>query len=60
MQNPKLYTVIYKNAKGESVFFETNDVHSAEKKECITGGQTFIDTRYEAKKRLYNYINRIR
>lgn len=59
MQKPYLYTVIYKNARGKNVFFETNDENTALRKEVIKDGTTYIDTRYEAKVRLFNYLNRI-
>lgn len=58
MQKPKLYTVIYKNSNGESMFFETNDEHTAEMKAIKTNGQSWIDTRYKARLRLYNYLQR--
>jgi hypothetical protein len=60
MQKPKLYIVHYRDHKGNSKTFETNDENTALKKEIITSGQTYIDTRYKAKLRLYNFINRIK
>lgn len=59
MEKPKLFTAIYKNAKGKNVFFETNNEDAALRKEVIKNGTTYIDTRYEAKVRLFNYLNRI-
>ena len=60
MEKPKLYTVFYRDKKENLKVFETNDENTALKKEIRTNGQTYIDTRYLAKVRLYNYINRIK
>ena len=58
MNNPKLYTVIYKNSKGKNIFFETNNEDTALRKEVVKNGVTYIDTRYKAKLRLFNYLSR--
>ena len=60
MEKPHLYTVIYKNSKGKNVFFETNNEDTAFRKEVIKSGTTYIDTRYKAKLRLFNHLNRIK
>jgi len=60
MQKPHLYTVIYKNAKGKNIFFETNNEDIAERKAILKDGTTYIDTRYKAKLRLFNHLNRIK
>ena len=61
MEIPKLYVVFYINKKDESKHFKTNCENVALKKQVRTNGQTYIDTRYLAKLRLYNYyLNQIR
>ena len=56
MNLPKLYTVIWRDKNGKAKHFETNNEETAEKKTIINNGQTYIDTRYKAKLRLYWYI----
>lgn len=56
MELPKEFTVIYKDAKGNSKQRETNDENTAFKWECKYNGTTYIDTRYKAKLRLYWYL----
>ena len=58
MEKPHLYTVIYKNSKGKNIFFETDNEDTALRKEIIKNGVTYIDTRYKAKLRLFNYLSR--
>ena len=58
MEKPHLYTVIYKNSKGKNIFFETDNEDTALRKEVIKNGVTYIDTRYKAKLRLFNYLSR--
>jgi len=60
MEKPKLYTIIWRDKKQNSKFFYTNDEETAERKAAINDGEIYIDTRYKAKVRLYNHINRIR
>lgn len=56
MELPKLYTVIYKDSKGNSKYFYTNDNNTAEKKAALNDGEVYIDTRYKARLRLYWYL----
>ena len=56
MQEPKEFTVIYKNSKGENVFRETNDENTAFNWEVKYNGTTYKDNRYKAKLRLYYYL----
>lgn len=58
MQKPYLFIVHYRDQKGNSKQFETNNEDTALKKEVQTDGQCYIDTRYKAKLRLYNYLQK--
>ena len=58
MQKPKLFTVIYKDSKGSNKYFETDNEETAQRKAILSNGQTWIDVRYKAKKRLYYYLLR--
>ena len=55
MNKPKEFIVFY-NGK----HFETNNEQLAHKKAIAYGGTVYIDTRYNAKVRLFNYLNRIK
>ena len=56
MDKPRLYFVIWRNAKGELKQFNTNEEHAALWMETRRRGTVYIDTRYEARLRLYNYL----
>ena len=60
MEKPYLLHVVYKNAKGETVERLTNNSDTAQKWEIKFDAEIYVDTRYKARLRLYNYINRIR
>lgn len=52
---PKLFTVLWKDKKGNFKYFYTNDENTALNKKVRTEGQTYIDTRYAARLRLYHW-----
>jgi hypothetical protein len=56
MKEPKIFTCIWTNTKGEFKYFYTNDEHTALNKKIKHAGEVYIDTRYAAKMRLYKYI----
>lgn len=60
MEKPYLLHVVYKNAKGKTVERLTNDSDTAQKWEIKYNAEIYYDTRYKARLRLYNYINRIK
>lgn len=60
MDKPYLLWVIYSNSKGVVKYRGTNDSDTADRLSIRYNGEVYIDNRYKAKLRLYNYINRIR
>lgn len=56
MQKPYLYTVFYRDENGKSNFKETDNEQTALNWEIKYNGTCYIDTRYEAKKRLYWHL----
>jgi hypothetical protein len=60
MEKPYLLHVVYKNSKGKTIERLTNDSDTAQKWEIKFDAEIYVDTRYKARLRLYNYINRIR
>jgi len=57
-KKPLRFTVIWKNGKGKFQFFFTDSEHTALKKEALTDGTCYIDTRHPARLRLYKYLLR--
>lgn len=55
---PRLFTTIWTNAKGEFKYFTTDSEDAALKAKVRRNGEVYIDTRYAAKLRLYNYMMR--
>lgn len=60
MEKPYLLHVVYTNTKGETVERLTNDSDTAQKWEVKYNAVIYCDTRYKARLRLYNYLNRIK
>lgn len=56
MQKPYEYFVLWRNKKGEVKQFNTNIEHAALMMEIRMNGTAYIDTRYAARLRLYNYL----
>jgi hypothetical protein len=56
MKPPKQYAVIYKDNKGKGKHKETNNEQTVMNWGLKFEGEVYIDTRYEAKKRLYWYL----
>jgi len=57
MEKPKEFVVFYNGTNKNH--FETNNEQLAHKR-AVNGGTVYLDTRYKAKLRLYNYLNRIK
>lgn len=60
MEKPFLLHVVYTNDKGKLIERLTNDSDTAQRWESKYDAEIYCDTRYKAKLRLYNYINRIK
>jgi hypothetical protein len=60
MNKPYLLHVVYKNKQGKTIERLTNDSDTAQKWESKFDGVIYCDTRYKARLRLYNHINRIK
>jgi hypothetical protein len=60
MEKPYLLHVVYKNKQGKTIERLTNDSGTAQKLEIKFDAEIYVDTRYKARLRLYNHINRIR
>lgn len=55
MKLPYQYSVLWADKKGDLKVFETNDELRALKVEVKHQGTTYIDTRFDAKMRLFIY-----
>lgn len=53
MQQPFLFTVIWKNKKQKFCYFYTNNEQTALKKEIEKNGNVYFNTKYESQLRLY-------
>ncbi len=60
MQKPYLLHVVYKNKQGKTIERLTNDRDTAIFWEIKYNAVIYCDTRYKARLRPYNYINRIK
>jgi len=60
MEKPYLLHVVYKNKQGKTIERLTNDSDTSQKWEVKHNAEIYVDTRYKARLRLYNYINRIK
>jgi hypothetical protein len=58
MKKPRKYMVLYGGEK--LIEFHTDNEALAERKAILKNGQVWIDTRYEAKMRLFKIKNRIK
>ena len=56
MNEPKKFAVIWRNKEGEVQQFDTNNETVALQTETRRNGTVYIDTRYCARLRLYNYL----
>lgn len=53
MQQPFLFTVIWKDKKNNFCYFYTNNEETANKKKVLKNGEMYINTRYNSQLRLY-------
>jgi hypothetical protein len=58
MKFPRQYFALWKDAAGKWHQFDTDNVDVAYKKAVLNDGETYEDTRYPAKRRLYFYLLR--
>lgn len=58
MTEPKLYTVISKDDGGKSRFKYTNSEQTAFSLEMKYDGTIYIDVRFKARTRLFNYLQK--
>lgn len=55
---PYRYFVLYRDDSGKLKQFNTDHLETGLKKEGITEGTLYVDTRYKAKLRLWGYLLR--